>query len=64
MPPIIIASSSDCVMPGTYGLTMSGASVWPMKTLAATDERFRAARAHRIHHHPAIIQTTNCSTPK
>ena len=37
MPPTIIASSSDCVIPGTYGLTMIGASVWPMNTLAAAD---------------------------
>ncbi len=64
IPPTIIASSSERVIPGTYGLTMMGASVWPMNTLAAAD-RVSAplvrianciARANR--------RTTNCRTPK
>ena len=37
MPLAISASNSDCVIRGTNGLTMSGASVWPMNTLAATE---------------------------
>ena len=37
MPPTMRHSNSDCVMRGTYGLTMSGASVCPMNTLAAAD---------------------------
>ena len=37
MPPTITASSSDCVIRGTYGFTISGASVWPMNTLADAD---------------------------
>ena len=36
MPPIITVMSSDCVMRSMYGLIVSGASVWPMKTLAQT----------------------------
>ena len=36
MPPIIIVISSDSVIFGMYGRTVSGASVWPMKTLAHT----------------------------
>ncbi len=64
MPPTIIASSSDCVILGTYGLTMIGASVWPMNTLAAADNvsaplvrsRYIIARAMRA--------TTNWRMPK
>ena len=37
MPLTISANSSELVIRGTYGLTISGASVWPMKTLADTD---------------------------
>jgi hypothetical protein len=36
MPPIIMVSSSDWVILAMYGRTVSGASVWPMKTLAQT----------------------------
>ena len=37
MPLTISANSSELVIRGTYGLTMSGASVWPMNTLAETE---------------------------
>ena len=37
MPPTMTASSSDVVIGGTYGLMMSGASVWPMNTFADAD---------------------------
>ena len=50
IPPTIIASSSDCVMRGTYGLTMIGASVWPMKTLAAADSVSAPLVRIRLHH--------------
>ena len=64
MPPTIIASSSDSVIAGTYGLTISGASVWPMTTFAVTDSvsaplvpiRYIITRAKR--------RTTNCRMPK
>jgi hypothetical protein len=36
-PPIITAFSSDNVMPGMNGRTTSGASVWPMNTLALVE---------------------------
>ena len=36
MPDVITVISSDCVIRGRYGRIVSGASVWPMKMLAAT----------------------------
>ncbi len=36
MPPIITVISSAWVIRSMYGLMVSGASVWPMKTLAQT----------------------------
>ena len=36
MPPIIIVISSESVILAMYGRTVSGASVWPMNTLAQT----------------------------
>ena len=36
MPEVITVISSDSVMRGRYGRMVSGASVWPMKMLAAT----------------------------
>ena len=64
MPPTIIASSSDCVIRGTYGLTMMGASVCPMNTLAADDSvSAPLVRMTRIISR-AISATITCSTPK
>ena len=64
MPPTIIASSSDCVMRGTNGLTMIGASVCPMNTLAAAE----SVSAPLVCINPiiarAIRRTTNCRMPK
>lgn len=54
MPPIIMVSSSDWVILAMYGRTVSGASVWPMKTLAQTlvvsapDTRMTLVIAHAI----------------
>ena len=61
-PPVMSVSSSERVMPATYGLTTSGASVWPMNTLAATDSV--SAPLVRISGiiSRAISATTNCST--
>ena len=36
MPEVITVISSDCVISGRYGRIVSGASVCPMKMLAAT----------------------------
>ena len=36
MPPVIIVRSSDVVIVAMYGAIRTGASVWPMKTFAAT----------------------------
>ena len=64
MPPTIIASSSDCVMRGTNGLTMIGASVWPMKTLAvAASVSAPLVRIARIMTR-AISRTMNWRMPK
>ena len=64
MPPTIMARSSDCVIAGTYGLTMIGASVWPMNTFAAAASvsapLVRIANCIIL----AKIRTMNCSTPK
>jgi hypothetical protein len=64
VPPTIVARSSDCVICGTYGLTMMGASVWPMKTFAAADN----VSAPLVRINPiiarAIRRTTNCRMPK
>ena len=63
MPPIMMASSSDCVILATYGLTISGASVWPMKTFAAA-ERLSAPLTPFLPIsktiHLANTQTTDC----
>jgi hypothetical protein len=37
MPPTITHSNSERVMPDTYGLMSSGASVWPTKMLAEAE---------------------------
>src|SRR5437868_5928580 len=37
MPLTMSVYSSELVIRGTYGFTIKGASVWPMKTLAATE---------------------------
>ena len=64
MPPIIMVISSDSVIFGMYGRTVSGASVWPMNTLAQTlvvsapDTRITLVMAS------AIIRTMNCITPR
>ena len=64
MPPIIMVMSSDSVMRGMYGRTVSGASVWPMNTLAHTlvvsapDTRITLVIAQ------AMARTTACITPR
>ena len=64
MPPIIIVINSDSVILLMYGRTVSGASVWPMNTLAQTlvvsapDTRITLVIAH------AIARTITCITPR
>ena len=64
MPEVMTVISSDSVIFGRYGRIVSGASVWPMKMLAAT---FRlsaplARMTRRIS--SANSRTTICMTPK
>ena len=57
MPDVITVISSDCVMRGRNGRMVSGASVWPMKMLAATfSDSAPLARMHRL------ITTANSRT--
>ncbi len=64
MPPTMIVSSSDWVMRPRYGRIVSGASVWPMKTLAQTlvvsapDTRITLVIAQ------AMPRTIHCITPR
>ncbi len=52
MPDVITVMSSDCVIFGRYGRIVSGASVWPMKMLAATfSDSAPLAPMHAVHHH-------------
>ena len=64
MPPIITASNSDCVIRGTYGMTIMGASVWLMKTFAAADSVSAPLVRMRYIIPRAITRTMNCRTPK
>ena len=50
MPLVMMVNSSDRVRPARNGRMVSGASVWPMKMLAATLSGFGAARAHDLLH--------------
>ncbi len=64
IPPTMRASSSDCVISGTYGLTMIGASVCPMKTFAAA-ESVSAPLVRSANIMPlANSFTMNCRMPK
>ncbi len=65
MPEVITVISSDSVIRGRYGRIVSGASVCPMKMLAATfsDSAPRGAH-HPAHHHGEQPRTTSCMTPK
>ncbi|GEM_PF-5645639 len=64
MPPIIMVISSDWVILAMYGRTVSGASVWPMNTLAQTlvvsapDTRMILVMAQ------AMALTMACITPR
>ena len=64
IPDVITVISSDSVMRGRYGRMVSGASVCPMKMLAATlsDSAPDARMTRRIT--IANARTTSCMTPK
>ena len=64
IPDVITVISSDCVIFGRNGRMVSGASVWPMKMLAATlsDSAPLARMKARIIQ--AKKRTTSCMTPK
>ena len=64
MPLAMIVNSSDSVKPARKGRMVNGASVWPMKMLAATlvDSAPLAPITFCIT--TAIARTTSCMTPK
>ena len=64
IPAVITVISSDSVMRGRYGRMVSGASVCPMKMLAATfsDSAPLAPMTRFIT--TAKARTTNCMMPK
>ena len=64
MPPIIIVSSSDSVILLMYGRTVSGASVWPMNTLAQTLVVSAPETFITLVMASAMIFTTHCITPR
>ena len=52
IPDVMTVMSSDCVISGRYGRIVSGASVCPMKMLAATlSDSAPLALHHAVHHH-------------
>ena len=63
-PATMMHMSSDRVAIATKGLTISGASVWPMNTFAATE----SVSAPLVPITNSITReknfTSNCSTPK
>ena len=64
MPPIIIVISSDWVILEIYGRTVSGASVWPMKTLAQTLVVSAPDTFITLVMAIAMTRTTHCITPR
>ena len=51
MPEVMTVISSDSVIRGRYGRIVSGASVWPMKMLAATFSDSAPRGPHHPLHH-------------
>jgi hypothetical protein len=64
MPAVMMVISSERVASGKNGRTVSGASVWPMKMLAATssDSAPLAPMMRCITH--AAARMKNCITPR
>ena len=63
MPEVITVISSDCVIFGRYGRIVSGASVCPMKMLAATFSVSAPLAFITLRMPQANSRTTNCITP-
>jgi hypothetical protein len=63
-PPVMTATNSLFVMSFTYGLTTSGASVWPTKMLLAaeSDSAPLVPRVRVITQ--AMPRTTRCTSPR
>ncbi len=64
MPEVITVISSDCVIFGRNGRMVSGASVWPMKMLAATLSVSAPLARITLRIIQAKKRTTSCITPK
>ena len=64
MPDVMTVMSSDCVIFGRYGLIVSGASVWPMKMLAATFSDSAPLAPITLFITTAKSRTTNCMMPR
>ena len=64
MPQVITVNSSDSVKPGRNGLMVSGASVWPMKMLAATLSDSAPLTAITFCMATAMARTTTCIIPR
>ena len=61
-PPTMIACNSDCVSVARYGRIISGASVWPTKTLESHSDSAPEVRIVFIISQ-AIPCTTRCRMP-
>ena len=64
IPAVITVISSDCVISGRYGRIVRGASVWPMKMLAATFSDSAPLTFMTRCMPTANTRTTSCMTPK
>ncbi len=64
MPLVMMVNSSDSVMPAMNGLMVSGASVCPMKMLAATLSDSAPLTPITFCITMAMALTTNCMTPR
>ena len=63
MPLVMMVISSECVSRGRNGRIVSGASVWPMKMLAATFSDSAPLAPIRSVIAPRRRLTMNCITP-
>jgi hypothetical protein len=64
IPDVITVISSDWVIFGRYGRMVSGASVWPMKMLAATFSVSAPLAFITLRMPQAKKRTTSCMMPK
>ena len=64
MPPVMTTNSSDSVRPARNGRMVSGASVWPMKMLAATLSDSAPLTPMTFCIATAMPRTTHCMMPR